>query len=313
MGAQALVDLAAEQAAAAAAANIPKAGPDTPVQGDGPGADWDTYYNWIEHKATKLRNDVENAVGKIGPFITNEIQGYIGYTLQAIGTFINNLHLEITQDWESWFNYALAQERVLGDELDHIADVTGSLVGDNYELREVILPALLQRLAELDQQIKVAELESEANQQRWAEDNIYLPLYDQIQLHAIEQRQYTDDVATVLHVDTTQQVHDEQQQRIAALLLLAQQVNRLQVEQDECTQPMCDVMGPKTDLGKFLKALQFAAGAATLAELAALDKDGIESLLRGLQHLASGVIDDIGAIFTGGETVGEAIGGIIGL
>lgn len=47
--------------------------------------------------------------------------------------------------------------------------------------------------------------------------------------------------------------------------------------EDDCGEPMCQTMGPKTDLGKLLKRTNVAAILALLAAIAALDPDTVEN------------------------------------
>lgn len=60
-----------------------------------------------------------------------------------------------------------------------------------------------------------------------------------------------------------------------ALSQLQKQVNNLQTENDECTEPMCDVVGPKSDWGKLLKRFAPKAIFALLAVLAAEHPDEV--------------------------------------
>lgn len=51
----------------------------------------------------------------------------------------------------------------------------------------------------------------------------------------------------------------------------------VEAETEECTKPMCEDIGPKTDWGKFFHSVKTAAIFAALAELAAADVGDIES------------------------------------
>jgi hypothetical protein len=74
---------------------------------------------------------------------------------------------------------------------------------------------------------------------------------------------------------------------VAALLhQMEPQLNRVLTETEQCTEPMCEYLGPKTDWGKLLSKFGPAAIWALLAELAALHPDEVakaaEALARGL-------------------------------
>ena len=60
-----------------------------------------------------------------------------------------------------------------------------------------------------------------------------------------------------------------------ALSALQSQVGKLQTENDECTQPMCETLGPKTDWGKLLKRFAPKAIFALLALIAAEHPDEV--------------------------------------
>lgn len=308
-------DIAALQAALAAegATAVPPRDPDVAYSGGGDIGQWSDVWDEINRRAAKVVADTEAVTGKFGPAITTEIKTFLGITLQMISTYINNLQ---TQLWDGInFMGETVQHNVtaLDDQIQLLDAQTGRLVGDNYELREVILPALFGQLAQLRQDIAVTKLQTEAELQDWTRTDVVIPLLQTIYAQDEELRQNALLLAQQQFQYTDQKHAEQTWERVAAVLLLQNQLNVIETEFDECVNDMCQTMGPKTDLGKFLKALQIAGSVALLAELANLDRDGIDSLLQGLVHVAGGVIDDIGSIFTGGETVGEALGGAIGL
>lgn len=63
----------------------------------------------------------------------------------------------------------------------------------------------------------------------------------------------------------------------AALAVMQRQMNALQTENDTCVQPMCETMGPNTDLGKLLKAFNVAKWLAILAALETIDVKTLEA------------------------------------
>lgn len=308
-----LLTLEAQMAAAAAAAqNTPPKDADVTYTGTGVGPTWGNVWEWVQARSRKVRDDVEALVGNNGRAITNEIETYTAVMLQAVSGFISDLQADALASIKESYDILMYVKEV-DDQVQLIDAQTGRLVGDNYELREAIIPAMFQELADLRQLIRQQALVTEGEMQDWTRDNVTIPLMSEIQYVDDQTQQRELVLAQQGFRYTDQKQAEEVWQRTAAVILLQNQLNVVEKEIQECSQPMCETMGPKTDLGKFLKLLNVAAGTALLAELATLDADGIQALLRGLQHLASGVIDDIGAIFTGGETVGEALGGIVGL
>lgn len=298
-------------ATGAADPSIPAPGPNAPYSGAGPTPQWSDAYQEVLARADRVRRDAEAVTGDAGQAITYEIQAYIGALLTVMSTYVNDLNFDRETEINTLTNYLIPREQQLDNELTFIDANVGHLTANDYELRQQILPALLTQIANLEQEIKVTQLQTEAALQQWADDTIYKPLEEEMVLREEGQKQYTDQVATVLHTDTTQQVEQERLERVAAVLLLQQSVTTLETEQVDCTEPMCSVMGPKTDLGKLLKALSIAEGLAFFTYLASLDGAGVERLIGSVESDVSGVVRDIASIFTGGETVGSAIGDIV--
>jgi hypothetical protein len=90
-------------------------------------------------------------------------------------------------------------------------------------------------------------------------------------------------------------------------------VAALQTESEDCTQPMCETLGPKTDLGKLLKALKFAADAAFLAELYNLTEPELVGYIKKVVAAMANVVTDFESFFgSGGETVGHLIASATG-
>lgn len=176
---------------------------------------------------------------------------------------------------------------------------------------------LLTTALQLEDQIVQSELEAQILQtqanvvavlQQWSYDHIFTPLYENIgqaeaqataQANAVEAK-----IAPTAQAIATSTVAPA----LAAIATMAPAITALQKVTDDCTTPMCETMGPKTDLGKLLKALNVASAAAFFAELAALDRNGLEAVLRLLQHAARGVVDDVNALFVeGGHALGASI------
>lgn len=76
----------------------------------------------------------------------------------------------------------------------------------------------------------------------------------------------------------------------------------------ECGVAMCDVAGPKTDLGKALKAFKFSEWAALLAMLGLATRDDIEDWVLSLANISSGIVGDLANFLQDGHgTLGTAL------
>jgi hypothetical protein len=149
---------------------------------------------------------------------------------------------------------------------------------------------------------------------QWAMDTIFTPLTDRIGQVETAGRIADVQVAAMIPPEaqkiasaTVAPVAAEVATLAPALTFVEGGLKTLQDQATNCLNDMCKTMGPGSALGKFLKALDLLGSAALLAELATLDGAGIENLLKGLASLAQGITNDIEALFTGGENVGQLL------
>lgn len=296
-----LVDLeAAAAAAASGGGQVPQPGPDVPFGGLGDNPTWNDIYTHIEAIAHKVRDDVEAQLGTDGAFITLEIQAYTGAVLQVVSTFVNNIYRDMQQVGDAVISALIRLDDQATADRNRFNDLTTNLVISNYETREQIIPALFQQIQTLEEEVKQRDLIIEGQMQQWTWDNIYRPLQQQTQLIDDATRQRELVLAQQQYQYADQQVQQEEWKRIAAILLAQQQLDIIETEFQTCVNDMCQTMGPSTPLGKFLKALSLASDAALIYELANLDQNGIEGLLRSFQSLSGGIIDKFDQLFLGG-------------
>lgn len=147
----------------------------------------------------------------------------------------------------------------------------------------------------------------------WAIDNIYSPLLDDVtslgdrtlvglETVLADAKAYADDL-----------VKSETAERIAAIAGIAAAVAAATAWIDDCGEPMCEQLGPKTDLGKLLKALNLAADALLLAQLGALTDQQLVALINEIAAKLGQLIGDVETMFiTGGDTLGQLITAEIG-
>lgn len=132
-----------------------------------------------------------------------------------------------------------------------------------------------------DQQVKAL--------QQWTISHVAKPLSDRLdtQMSLIDQQRRAininnGDIAKVAG-------------SVAALGLLVHQlqpaINKLLTEAEQCTEPMCETVGPKSDWGKLLKKFGPAAIWALLAEMAALHPDEVERVSESLAHSLGPVLE----------------------
>jgi len=150
----------------------------------------------------------------------------------------------------------------------------------------------------------------------WAIDNIYSPLLDDVtglgdrtlvglETVLADAKAYADDL-----------VHNEALTRAAAIAGIAAAAAAAASWIDDCGEPMCQVTGPKTDWGKWLKLFGPLALWAMLAAVAAEDPHAMETLAQDLGRALGPTLE----AWTAGALIGGSgfpaqpgnVGGAIG-
>lgn len=140
----------------------------------------------------------------------------------------------------------------------------------------------------------------------WTIDHVSRPLTDRLDTHAAA----IQDLQGAVHNNALRV--EAVAGGLAGLGLLVHQMqgqlNKVLTETEECTQPMCETVGPKSDWGKLLKKFAPAAIWALLAELAALHPDAVEAASEDLAHALGPVLERFAEAWIGvlpGGTGGE--------
>jgi hypothetical protein len=294
---------------------LPSADPIQPYTGAGPNPSWLDVYNSIvkDIKKQKTAYGALQDAAKINDLLQNQ--------LQTVGALVKALSYFLIQDEQS--NVALHNELVLA-----IDELQLNMIEGEIQIGLILanIPAqILEGVAAAVGQSQATTLEAIAQQKtyidgiaalnrQWALDTIYAPLTENIGQVAANAEVQTVKVAAqivpvsqVVAATAVAPVASEVAQLAPALTFVEGAVHTLQDQATNCVNDMCATMGPKTDLGKFLKALNLAGEAALLAYLAGLDGAGINQLLQNLVTASGTAIDDISSLFTGGATVGDLL------
>lgn len=271
-------------------------------------AQWSDVWDWVKEHAILPEGRPVDTPWMTPDQVQQAIDAATGSLLKAMSGFINQaVQLEV----DNYNALSNSLDVANGARVSDFNLLIGQTVQANQRLAAIehqALPAILHELANVDQRAQWYAADAEAKGARWAMDNIFRPIIETIfvdeQAAVLREQQVRADAvkhANDLNTNLAQHVLGE----IAPVAALATATAKWV---DDCGAPMCDTVGPKTDLGKLLKGLKIAALAAVLAELAGLDEHGLETLLRGLQHLSAGVIDTFTSLFVGGgDTLGSTI------
>lgn len=184
-------------------------------------------------------------------------------------------------------------------------------VADAATYTRAVASLLHAEIVQTEQRVDVRILQAVAATQQWAIDNVLIPLGRYI---VAEQQRAQTAEAHITQVDTPTQISAAIAPLVAsaaAIPALKTAVAALQAESANCTKPMCDTMGPKTDLGKLLKALSVGADLALFAELADLRESDLQSLFGDLATWAGKVVDAFDTTFIeGGGRLRDVLGAV---
>lgn len=289
--------------------------PDVPQPYYGPLAQpqWRNVWDWVkDHAILPAGKPIKDPFGTVA-IAQQMIDAATATIIKAMGGFINQA-VQLEVDNFNALTQALDTARAAA--VSDFNLLIGQTVQANHrlaQLEHVVVPALLTAIAESDQRAQVRILQSEARTQAWATDNIFRPLLETV--FADQQAlQHRMDVQHVEAVDHANQLNARTLLHIGEVVApVAVAVKALVQESEDCVKPMCESMGPKTDLGKLLKLANVAAFAALLAQLAALRADGLEGLVGDVADWGTRVVGDFESMFfTGGKTLGQVIGSLPG-
>lgn len=287
--------------------SIPSPGPLIQYAGTAEHAVWDNVFGWVKGTAKGFYSLVGGGAAVVADQVEQVVEAWAGQLLKSLSGFINELADFAADGLNAVLGIGADAVGLLLTDVLNIEDLFGTLEGLVANIADAIIPALLGEIIRIGGSIEPRILDGLAGVETWAIDNLYHPLLHDLITTAGDLYDAIDTAVGNVMDEIESAVASEALARVLAVAGLATALATITTWVEECGAPMCDTIGPKTDLGKFLKGLSLVGNAALLAELATLDADGIESLLRGLQALSRGVIDDLGAIFTGGETIGGAI------
>lgn len=270
--------------------------------------DWSDVWDWIK----------DHAILPEGRPITNEfltadqvqqiVDASVGEAVKALSGFIN-LNASMTLQAAGLLddaitnlsNRSLDEHAELSQRLDQVENVQRYFIDYAFPLVEhQIDQANYNAYQYGENAIRVS--------QAYATDRVFKPLLETIfaDQQAANQRMDVQHVEAIDHANqlnarTLIHVGEVVAPVAAATKALAQWV-------DDCGAPMCETMGPKTDLGKLLKGLKLAATLALFAEIANLNEDRLATLIRELTSHVGGIIDTFSQLFVqDGRTIGAVI------
>jgi len=249
--------------------------------------------------AKKLGNDIDQAFANVAwTFrLVHVIQSSL--TAQMLNV-INELEIETAN---AVANVKLLTLEAIQSQNTQFKDINNKLLHDEVtlmqpalSLAQAMLPILNDDTAKLGQLqgVTIPKIETEIQQLRANPPKVDLaPLLPKIK----------QELAPIIAVAVSVKVAPI----ISAVQNLEDRVTKLETEASECTEPMCEAMGPKTDVGKLLKNLNSLLNAGTLALLLTLRVDDVRRIANGLVGLGAGDLEAFVNSFMQGDS---AISGV---
>lgn len=258
---------------------------------------FDTVTGWFDSAASVAADDVRAVVHSAmdtvqtawSSFIS-ELEGWIVEGIDAVTQSVTDLGNFTIAAAQAVWNVSAAYTDAVAQWI--LADVTG----------------IEGRLSGLEHLIEDTAIGTIDLLETWAIDNIYHPLLTDIGRVEADVWDAARWVSAEAEAYARDLVDSEAFRRALAIAGVAAAVGAITTWVEECGDPMCQTIGPKTDLGKILKGLQFAADLALITELANMDEAKLAALLRTIAAKAGALVSEFETGFVqGGETIGELI------
>lgn len=287
--------------------------PDPPVAlpGFGQRISWAGVFDWVKSgydyffgggvpldimTTAQVKAAVDAAVGQLQKALTGYMNQTAAMTIQAAAMLSDEINVQ-------------AEARV--SDYNLIQQQIGILRQTQDAILYYIVPIIETQIHQSTATAYTYALQAEANAIRNAQETIFNPLFGEILKvqPAIDQGVQT--AITASHADTITQVAKLGAAVGVVVNGIRSELGNLKTVTDECTVPMCDVMGPKTNLGKLLKALSLAAEAAAIADLLSLtEPELVQRLTDTIAEFARFVSTIETEFLTGGRTIGATIAGL---
>lgn len=269
---------------------------------------WSDVFDWVKSHAILPRGKpIDDPFGTLAA-ADQMMQRYAGETLKALSGFMNRATAMTVQAAAILEKYS---DNIAANELSDFHDLSVRLDRienvQNYIVSQVI-PAVEAQFAAADHKALIYALDAEQAAQSWTQNHVLVPLVESLGSLETRMTQVINLKAEESHQISAQQVAGLGAVLLPAIAAVAAKAASVANWVDSCGAPMCDTMGPKTDLGKLLKLLKIGAAAALLAELAALNADTLEKRMAEAVGLVERIVSEFQVFFGG---TGETLGGVL--
>jgi hypothetical protein len=293
--------------------DVPIAGPVIHFIGEGEHAIWDNVWSWVKGTARTVASDVIAIENDILHAAIKVAEAYTGSLLEGLSGFINDTFSYAESGLQLINGYATDALSILFQDVFGIDRAIADLRAIVGAIDNVVIPGVFSELLG-DIEGVYADLVGGIDLVKsWAIDTIYTPLDAEIRAAERAIPVWAEGALTDAKAYADDLVHSEALKRAAAIAGIAAAVASIATWVEECGDPMCQTIGPKTDLGKLLKGLALAGDVALFAELANLDEQGLADLLASIGARAAALAGEFESNFaSGGETLGGLVAHAIG-
>lgn len=261
---------------------------------------WDRVWGFIKHQTKPKIDAMQSLVVRSIQDAVPAIENYVGEELKVLGGYINDIG-----------DFAAISQYVLNNELGQVsewayrnlnnldASLYATLVHVN-NIEGAFLPQINEDIARVREAIGNMPSFLIPQLQAWSVGNIFDPLVDDIGRTDAKIR---GDVFGLMAATTSElqgQINGNHAEVLGLLGPLTAALPAIEKWINDCGDPMCQAMGPNTDLGKFLKALQLAGILSLLMEIANMSEADVEARLRELAGDVQHIVGAFESTFVGG-------------
>lgn len=291
----------------------PQPGPEEIAPGFGIHAQWGDVWNWVKDSTRHLlpagRPVLDDSLLQANQY-TDTVAGQ---TMKALSGYLDQnaaMTVQAAELLESAIDTAYANQ--IHDYQDLSTRIDALQQGQDF-IAAVVVPTIRGEIAQAEARAYGYALAAQANAEDWGLHKIFAPLYEELLKVQPAIDAGVDRAEHTAHVDAAAQVGVLGAAVGTLVTPIRTAVQALTQESEDCVQPMCETMGPKTDLGKLLKGLANAAEIAAIAELVNLKESDLTSLLQTVGSKAASYISFFEDHFVeGGETIGGTITRAVG-
>lgn len=291
--------------------SIPVVGPAIEFIGNAEHAVWDNVWGWVKGAAQIELSDVIDVADIFVDKAVRITEEYVGKQLAALSGFINDAFDFASAVGSTVADDAWQTSLWLWEDIKYLDAAAYTILADVVGIEGHAIPDIIKRLLTLETNTWGLVGGAVAGVEAWAIDNIYGPLDAKIEREIAGVRTDVWNLTGAWVDNLLDDINAEALKRAAAIAGVTAAVAAVSAWVVDCGEPMCQTLGPKTDLGKLLKGLKLATELAALTALLEMDEGDLADLIHSITARMAAILDDVEQFLSpGGETVAGLIAAI---